>query len=148
MQKSMKALIWYGKDDIRFEDKEIPLIGDDEALIKIAYAGICGSDMHFLSGRYNEKFIRPPQVIGHEFSGTIAKIGKNVSGYKIGDRVTAHPFGGCGECYFCKRAQENFCLNPFNVLSQPRAGAFAEYTVVKAKQLYKLPENISLKINL
>lgn len=144
----MKALVWYGKNDVRYEDKETPQIEDEEILIKIAYVGICGAEMHIIDGRVDPVAINtspPPQVLGHEFSGTVAKIGKKVSGYKEGDKVTAHPWGSCGECYFCRRAQEHYCTNPFNLMTSPRGGAYAEYTVVKAKQVYKLPEEMSLK---
>ncbi|UCB46819.1 MAG: alcohol dehydrogenase catalytic domain-containing protein [Spirochaetota bacterium] len=144
----MKALVWYGKGEIRYEDKEVPELGDDEILVKIAFAGICGAEMHIIDGRVDPIAINaapPPQVLGHEFSGTVAKAGKEVSGFREGEKVTAHPWGSCGKCYFCKQAQEHFCTNAFNVLTSPRGAAYAEYTVLKASQVYKLPEGVSLK---
>lgn len=144
----MKALVWYGKNDVRYEDREVPQIEDDEILMRIAYAGICGAEMHIIEGRVDPLEINagpPPQVFGHEFSGTVAKIGKKVSGYQEGDRVTAHPWGSCGGCDWCKRGEEHYCTNAFNVMTNSRGGAYAEYTVVKAKQVYILPGGISLK---
>lgn len=141
----MKVVVWYGKNDLRYEDKEIPQIEDDEVLLKVAYAGICGSDLHIIEGKLPEEMLSPPLVLGHEFSGTVAKVGKKVTEYKEGQEITAHPWVGCGECYFCKRAQENFCQNPFCVLHNERSGAFAEYMIVKAKQVYALPKGMSLK---
>jgi len=143
-EEAVKCLVCYGNNDIRLEDREIPQVEDDEVLVKIAYAGICAYEMRMIQ-RIPEEGASQPEVLGHEFSGTVAKMGKKVSGYQEGDRVTAHPLGGCGECYFCKRAQENFCTNGFNVLHVSRAGAFAEYTPVKAKQVYELPEGMSLE---
>ncbi len=145
----MKALVWYGKDDLRYEDRDIPQIAHDEILMKIAYAGICGAEMHIFEGRVDPATLHtapPPAVLGHEFSGTVAKIGKEVSGYREGDPITAHPWGSCGECYFCNQAQEHFCTNAFNVMTNPRAGAYAEYTAVRAKRVYRLPPDMSLKI--
>jgi 2-desacetyl-2-hydroxyethyl bacteriochlorophyllide A dehydrogenase len=138
--------MWYGGDDLRYEDIPDPQISDDEVLIKIAYAGICGSEIHMLDGVIPKEVISPPAILGHEISGTVAKVGKNVTEYRVGDRVTAHPWVGCGGCYFCKRAQENFCQNPSCFLLDPRGGAFAEYTPVEAKQVYKIPDDMSLKL--
>ncbi len=138
----MKALMWYGGWDVRYEDVDIPKVEDDEVLIKISHSGICGSEMHILGGRID--FIPPPTILGHEFSGTVAEVGKKVSGYTEGQKVTAHPFTGCGACYWCKNAKEHFCTDPFNVLTNPRAGGFAEYTIVKGKQVYAVPEEMSL----
>ena len=142
----MKAVIWHGPGDVRYEEKAIPSICEDEVLIKVAYTGICGSEIHIIDGHLPVSRIAPPQVLGHEFSGTIAQLGQNVTDFKIGDRVTAHPWVGCGECHYCRQAQEHFCTNPFNVLSNPRAGSWAEYTAVKAKQVYSLPQEMSLEI--
>ena len=72
-------------------------------------------------------------------------MGKKVSGFLEGEKVTAHPWGSCGKCDSCRQGQEHFCTNAFNVLTSPRGAAFAEYTVLKASQVYKLPEGLSLK---
>ena len=140
----MKALVWYGPNDLRYEDWPVPELKDDEVLLKVSYSGICGSEMSIIHG-INTHGAKAPKVLGHEFSGTITKMGKDVKGYSIGDRVTAHPHAGCGECYYCKRAQEGFCLNPFNFITSKDSGAFAEFTKVKAKSLYKIPDWMSLK---
>ncbi len=140
----MKCLVWYGDEGVKYEERPIPEILDDEILLKVAYAGICGSEMSIINGHFTHG-IQPPQILGHEFSGTVARIGRNVRGYTVGEKITAHPLAGCGECYFCKRAQEHYCLNPFTTITVKRAGAFAEYTPVKAKSVFKLPDWLPLK---
>jgi threonine dehydrogenase-like Zn-dependent dehydrogenase len=140
----MKALVWYGPNDLRYEDWPVPELAEDEILLKVAYSGICGSEMSIIHG-VNTHGAIPPKVLGHEFSGTIAAKGEAMTQYQIGERVTAHPHAGCGECYYCKRAQEGFCLNPFNFLTSKDSGAFAEYTKVKAKTLYRIPDWMSFK---
>jgi 2-desacetyl-2-hydroxyethyl bacteriochlorophyllide A dehydrogenase len=139
----MKAILHYGKDDVRFEERDIPKIEDDELLVRVEYSGICGSDMHVIHGVFPEEDKYLPKIPGHEFSGRVAGIGARVVGYKEGDCITAHPFTGCGQCYWCKQAQEIFCLNPYTVVRA--GGAWAQYTVVKAKQAYKMPGDMCLK---
>ena len=94
----MKAVIKEkkGYDNIVYKDVPIPVIGDDEVLIKIKAAGICGSDIHIL----NDEFpYWPPVILGHEFSGVIEHTGKNIKNYKVGDRVTSEPQQKvCGMC--------------------------------------------------
>jgi len=141
----MKALVWYEKKAVRIEERPIPSIANDEVLMKVSFAGICGSDIHIIDGEFPENIAKPPLILGHEFSGIITEVGKDVTEYKEGDRATAHPFVGCGGCYFCKRAQEHFCTNPYCVLWDPRSGAFAEYVVLKARQVYKIPDTMSLE---
>ena len=147
----MKCIAWYGGEDIRIEDVQIPELKEDEVLIKIAYTGICGSDIHVLNGGLSNKEIRFPLILGHEFSGIVSAFGSEVEGLKEGDKVCGNPIGSCGECYFCRNGMENFCTNPYAIIQGPggcrqrHRGAYAEYIVLKAKQVYKLPENISLK---
>ena len=90
-----------GKIEIRTID--IPVIADDEVLIKVEYVGICGSDMHYFeTGCYSKGPIPFPHILGHECAGVIMDIGKNVHSLKIGDRVALEPGIACGECEECK----------------------------------------------
>jgi len=139
----MKSFVWYGKNDSKIEEKEMPLVNDDEVLIKVKYTGICASDLHIMSG-WSSAY-QPPLVLGHEFSGTVSKTGDKVGNFKKGERVVAHPWGACGECYYCRNGQENFCENPYRLLGGPNGGAFSEYVVVKSKQVYHLPTELTLK---
>jgi D-arabinose 1-dehydrogenase-like Zn-dependent alcohol dehydrogenase len=84
----MKALVKYGfgKGETEIRDLPIPKISDDDLLVEVKAAGICGSDLAFDDGGH-ENLLRPPVILGHEFSGMIYKVGKNVSDWKVGDRV-------------------------------------------------------------
>ena len=103
----MKAIVYYGPKDLRFEEAETPKIKDDEVMVNIKATGICGSD---LAGYYGKRR-NAPMIMGHEFSGIITNIGKSVKQFKIGDRVTVDPIIFCGKCELCKDRITNLCLN-------------------------------------
>ena len=97
----MKALVWYGKNDVRYEDAETPGIEDDEILMKVAYAGICGAEMHIIEERVDPVAIHsapPPQVLGHEFSGIVTKVGSRRQEYMSGGCFTCKSLRDCRNC--------------------------------------------------
>ena len=102
----------------------VPEIGDDEVLIKVKYTGICGTDWSIYNGWYSADKL--PMIPGHEFSGVIAQVGKNASGLKEGDRVTADINMSCGTCFYCMHGQQLLC-NQFTQLGIHTDGTFAEY---------------------
>ncbi|MBE6032828.1 MAG: hypothetical protein E7224_06505 [Clostridiales bacterium] len=139
----MKAARYYGIRDVRFEEIPKPTWGEDEVLIKVAYAGICGSDLHI----YNkEMFIQNiPETLGHEFSGTVLETGKNVTRVKPGDKVTANPMVTCGECIACRTGYAGSCES-LGFIGEVRQGTYAEYLVLPEKDLVKAPDNTDLKL--
>ncbi len=144
----MKAAVYYGIEDIRVEDMEIPKIGPDEYLMKIKAAAICGSELRtYLHGHPK---IKNPQILGHEFAGDVVEAGENIKGVKVGDRVSVHPGIPCGHCYYCDRGLQNLCEDRKSI-SIHYPGAFAEYVKIPGKTLeagtcVKLPENVSYEI--
>jgi L-iditol 2-dehydrogenase len=137
----MKAAIYYGPEDMRVGDISCPKPKEDQVLLKIEACGICGSDVHLYKGRM--KFpVEGVSIFGHEFTGTISELGKNVSNFRIGDRVVVNPNIYCGKCFFCERGQENFCVDR-RVIGGHFFGAFSEYCVADEKQLCILPDNVS-----
>ena len=104
----MKAAIITGIGQISIETVEDPKCEDREVIIEVAAAGICGTDLHILEGEFAPSL---PIIPGHEFSGKIVEIGKKVTEYKVGQLVAADPSLFCGECFYCKRARGNLCLN-------------------------------------
>ena len=138
----MKAVRYHGIQDVRFETIPEPTFGDDEVLVKVAYAGICGSDLHI----YNkEMFIQNiPETMGHEFSGTVLKTGKNIKGVKPGDKVTANPMVTCGECIACRTGYRGSCES-LGFIGEVRQGTYAEYLVLPERDLVLAPENADLK---
>ncbi len=147
----MKAAVWHGIKDIRVEVVPDPVVEPDKVIVKVKACGICGSDLHEYS---DGPIIIPtnipdpltgktaPMILGHEFSGEIVEIGRNVKGWAIGDRVVIDPAIACWECSACKRQQYNRCtMLACTGLSEN--GAFAEYVSVRDYQLYRLNDTIS-----
>ncbi|MCS4540335.1 MAG: alcohol dehydrogenase catalytic domain-containing protein [Thaumarchaeota archaeon] len=118
-------------------------IGDDEVLLKMRSASICGSDLGFynFTAAY-QKWAKIPVIMGHEFSGEVAEVGKAVSGFSRGDRVVCEPIQYCGSCRYCRMGITNICQN-FTVLGMHRNGAFAEYVSVHEKYLHGVPDNVT-----
>ena len=136
----MRAARYYGPTDIRVEQVPVPVIGDDEVLVKVKKAGICGSD---LADWYMEP--RAPTFFGHEPAGDIVQKGKNVEGFEIGDRVFAHHHVPCMVCHHCIRGHYTMC--DLYKRTEIFPGAFSEYIRVPALNLQrdtlKLPDNVS-----
>lgn len=131
-----------GKIEIRTID--IPVIADDEVLIKVEYVGICGSDMHYFeTGCYSKGPIPFPHILGHECAGVIMDIGKNVHSLKIGDRVALEPGIACGECEECKSGKYNLCANVQFKSVPPFNGVLRDYVAHKASLCFKIPDNMS-----
>jgi L-iditol 2-dehydrogenase len=140
----MKAIVKYreGKGFVELREVPVPLPGPNEVRIKVEYAGICSSDLHILNWDI-ELAIRPPVVMGHEFSGTIDQVGTEVRGWRAGDRVVAETsFQVCGKCRHCTSGFYNLCASR-KVLGYWHDGAFAPFTVVPAHRLHALPPEIS-----
>ena len=139
----MNALIYKGKNKIVFEKLPIPEIGSGEALIKIAYSGICGTDMNILSGKHPRA--KAPLIMGHEFSGTIAKLkGEQRKDLYVGQKVTAMPLISCGHCTPCRTGYPHVCQN-LGLYGVDKNGGFAEYIKVPQEIIFPLPKGVSLK---
>jgi len=135
----MKAAVWYGGEDIRLEDVESFPVGDYDVKVEIKYCGICGTDVHIIHGEF--PLWKPPAIMGHEYSGIVVEAGKKVTAVSVGDRVTIDPSGNsCGLCSYCREGRSNLCIN-----REVLRGAFAEYSVVSERIVYKIPDNLSFK---
>ena len=138
----MRALVMEQYLDFQMKDWPIPQITDTQVLIRVRAVAICGSDIGGSNGKSGRRI--PPIIMGHEASGDIAEVGKNVSGWSVGQRVTFDSTEYCGECRFCRKGQINLCDNR-KVLGVScgeyrRHGAMAEYVAVEARTLYALPK--------
>ena len=134
----MKALRLESIGNLFVRDIAKPSPGSDDLLVRIEACGICGTDRHLFLGEFPSK---PPVTIGHEFSGIIEAIGADVTGFKIGDRVTGDPNISCGRCPQCTAGRVNLCRN-LQAIGIHRDGGLAEYVIVPQKQAFGLPLSI------
>jgi L-iditol 2-dehydrogenase len=141
----MKALLLSQYKKLELADLPVPSPGADEILVRVAACGICGSDVHGYDGSSGRRI--PPLVMGHEAAGVVAETGKNVSAFKAGDRVTFDSTVYCGDCANCRRGEMNLCdrrqVLGVSCGDYRRNGAFAEFVLVPARIVHRLPENLS-----
>lgn len=140
----MKALVYEGPREMHLRQLAAPEPLEDEVLIRVAYSGICGSE---LSGFLGHNALRkPPIVFGHEFSGTVEALGERVvrNGLQVGARVTANPLVTCGECRFCLSGRQQLCPSR-RLLSAALPGSNAELVKIPARFVYPLPNGMSLR---
>ncbi len=138
----MKAAVFYGKHDLRISDIEIPTPKDNEVLVNVKACGICGTDVHIYEGDEGAAATPVGTALGHEFSGIITAIGKNVKSVEVGDRVCVDPNQLCNECYYCKSGIGHFCENIIGIGTTVNGG-FAEYCAVPESQVYKVSDETS-----
>lgn len=135
----MKALQYFGPQDLRFVDLPDPQIGPDDVLLRIKTVGICGTDLHIYNGGMT---VPTPLTLGHEFVGDVVQVGANVTAIRVGDRAVAEHVIGCGTCQFCQQGKKNICKTPV-VIGLHKPGALAEYLAIPAELVYPLPPELS-----
>lgn len=140
----MKALGKLKKEPgIWMYDAPMPEIGHNDLLIKIKKTAICGTDIHIYNwDEWAQKTIPVPMTVGHEFVGTVEKIGCGVTGYKVGDRVSGEGHVTCGYCRNCRAGKRHLCRNTVGV-GVNRTGCFAEYLSIPAFNVYRVPAEIN-----
>ena len=138
----MKAAVFYAKENLRIEERDIPKAYGDKVLIKIKACGICGTDMHIFDGDEGAAPTPVGTTLGHEFSGEVVEIGEAVHGIKVGDKVCVDPNKLCNECSFCKDGIGHFCDNMVGI-GTTVDGGFAEYCLVPMSQVYKFEKDIT-----
>jgi threonine 3-dehydrogenase len=118
------------------EDVPVPEVGSNDVLIKIHKTAICGTDIHIFNwDRWAQKTIRTPMVIGHEFVGTVEKIGGNVHDVELGELVSGEGHIVCGRCRNCLAGRRHLCTDP-NCIGVNRNGAFAEYLSIPVSNIW------------
>jgi threonine 3-dehydrogenase len=130
------------------DEVPVPLPGDDEVLVRVEAASVCGTDLHiFRWDEWSRQRIRPPRTLGHEFAGTVAEVGRAVRHAAVGDYVSAESHVTCGDCFHCRTGHAHMCERT-QIIGVDRDGAFAEYVVVPESVLWqndraKLPPEIA-----
>ncbi|MBV8717144.1 MAG: alcohol dehydrogenase catalytic domain-containing protein [Chloroflexi bacterium] len=145
----MRAAVLFGPNDLRVVDKPVPEPGPGEVLVKVAMCGTCGTDLKLQTHPFPNQPPFGQFTPGHEWSGTVAKLGDTVDELAIGDRVAIEAHHGCGRCENCVLGMYTACLNYGNLAKGHRAsgmtadGGFAEYAVHHVSSLYRLPNSLT-----
>ncbi len=133
-----------GVGNIKISDVPIPKPTDDEVLVEVAAAGICGTDIHI---KHDQSFYTPPVLLGHEYSGKIVEVGADVNLVRVGDLVVSPATAYCGQCYQCKTGHMNRCtFKDKRILGVSKAdGAFAQYLTVPEYIIHHIPKGVSME---
>jgi threonine dehydrogenase-like Zn-dependent dehydrogenase len=135
----MRAVVFPKAETISVERVPEPECAPDEVVVRVATCGICGTDVHIYHDEYMSEF---PLIPGHEFSGEVVAVGREVADLAVGDRVAVDPNLDCGHCDFCRRDEGNHCRN-WQGVGITRPGGFVEYTTTPGRACYKLPEGMT-----
>jgi len=138
----MSAAVLYGKEQLRIERVEVPKLGRGDVLVRVRTALTCGTDVKVFRRGYHAKMIRPPALFGHELAGDVAAVGGGVTQFRVGQRVVAANSAPCGDCFYCRRSQENLCEDLlFN------NGAYAEFIRIPerivSRNMHEIPDHVS-----
>ncbi len=148
MDGTMKAMVFYEKEDMRLEEREIPKTGPDQVLVKVSTVGICGSDVSYYFGTtpVGTDSGKGPLILGHEFTGEVVEVGeipKSKGLFVPGDLVVVNPVQYCNACEMCYDGKTHLCDN-MTVNGVTKDGAFAEYVSADYTGVFKLPKGMSL----
>jgi L-idonate 5-dehydrogenase len=147
----MKAIVCHAPDDLRLDAFETDTLGPQQLGVRVAYGGICGSDLHyFRHGGFGTVRIKEPMVLGHEVSGIVSAVGSDVTNFAPGQRIAISPSRPCGVCQYCQKGHHNHCLDMRFYGSAMRfphiQGAFRESLVIDASQAHKINDTLSLSL--
>lgn len=145
----MKAALLYGKEDVRIQDIEVPGISKEEILLKTKSAAVCGTDVRMFTNGYKNVSPDNPLVLGHELSGTVARVGEHVKGYREGMRVAVAPNMGCGLCDLCVSGNTHLC-GDYQAFGISIPGGFAEYVripeaAIRQGNVVEISDNVSFE---
>jgi D-arabinose 1-dehydrogenase-like Zn-dependent alcohol dehydrogenase len=146
------AVLYEARQPLKIEELEMPGVGDEDVLIKVASCGVCHTDLKVVEGRNR---FTPPTILGHEVAGTVEQVGAHCKDFKAGDRVIIGMRYKCGRCRYCLSARENLCerrpappvlkKTDGTTVTRWNVGGFAEYVSVPGYMIFKIPEAISME---
>jgi threonine 3-dehydrogenase len=139
MAGTMKALRkMQAAKGLQMDKVAVPLIGPTDVLVRVKTASICGTDLHIYGwDRWSQGRIKPPVTLGHEFCGTVERVGDEVRAVKPGDFVSAEMHVNCGHCHQCRVGEAHICQN-LRIIGIDQDGAFAEFVKIPATNIWKL----------
>lgn len=139
----MKAAVFHAPNTpLKIEEVPTPTPGPGEVLVKVAACGLCHTDLHYIDHGV-PTFKKPPLILGHEISGSIAALGSGVDSWKEGEHVLLPAVYGCGQCIMCRTGRENICEHMV-MFGNNVDGGYAQYVLAPAKDAIRLPEEIPL----
>lgn len=141
MEVIMNCSVFCGKEKIETQVREIPKINENEILVKVMAAGICGTDVHIYNGEKGSAEVIPPVVLGHEFAGKVVKVGEKVTRFKEDDKVTIDPNIYCGKCVPCSNGKKQLCEN-LRAIGVNQDGGFEQYCAVPQEQAFLLDPDV------
>lgn len=143
----MRALVKAGPTaGFELRDVPVPGIREDEVLIRVRAAGVCGTDVHIHDwDAWAQGRCRPPFTVGHEFAGVVEKVGGLVTSVQVGDRVTAEGHIVCGRCHLCRTGNAHVCPET-KIIGVDRDGAFADYIAMPASNVWHLDPAVSFAV--
>lgn len=141
------SVVLHKPNDVRLQQWPVPqLVNENDVLLRIDTVGICGSDVHLSkTGSLLNRNLTDPIIMGHESSGTVMQVGKNVTHLKPNDRVAIEPGHGCGKCDQCRHGNYNICSKYILYCAPPQNGLLTKYHVHPAEWCFKLPSTVSLE---
>jgi len=146
----MRAIVAHAAKDIRIEETGVPALGPEDIRVRIAFGGICGSDLHYYNhGGFGAVRLREPMILGHEIAGVVEAVGADCRRVKVGDRVAVSPNVPCNRCRYCLEGLQNQCLDVRFYGSAMRfphvQGAFRESLVCRESQAHPVPGSLTLQ---
>ncbi|MGP0030751.1 MAG: zinc-dependent alcohol dehydrogenase [Acidimicrobiales bacterium] len=139
LPETMPAAVYQAPGVVTVEDRPVRRPGPGQLLVRVQHCGICGSDIHQLRDGWG---LKPGVVAGHEWSGTIAAVGEGVDTWSVGERVVGGPSPKCGTCRRCREGKPSQCENRGGAITDHSDGAFAEFILVRALGVVRLPEDL------
>lgn len=138
----MKAVIWEAINRLRFDaDAPKPTCREDWVILKVMSAGVCSTDVHMITGRFENG--EPPVILGHEICGVVTEVGSRVTTSRVGDRVVVETAVSCGHCIHCETGNKHLCPECHEIGFTPYNGGYAQYVTVPASCLHKIPDSMS-----
>lgn len=140
----MRASVLTARRTIELQERPVPQPGPDDVLVRVRSVGVCGSDVHYYKeGRIGSYVVDAPLVLGHEVSGVVVDVGRDVPGSRVGERVAIEPQRPCRRCRACKAGRYNMCPHLEFYATPPVDGAFCDYVVAPADMAHPVPDTVS-----
>ncbi len=141
---TMRASVLVRQGVIEVQERPVPVPAEDEVLVRVASVGVCGSDVHYYQhGRIGDFVVEQPLVLGHEVSGRVVAVGRDVPASRVGERVAVEPQRPCRRCRQCKAGRLNLCPHMRFYATPPVDGAFCDYVTAPADMAHEVPDTMS-----